>query len=207
MRKAIIQLATGQHAELLDITAHHHNRYANRHGMEYHSFRELPRPDLPASWSRLDLMIQFFRRGFDVVVWMDSDAVVDDPSQDISRACRHGVGMVRYDQPFCHYQAGVIVAHRAPEVEEMLRDVLDESRKNHFDAPGKYGVWEQTPMNVIGVDRGLISSIHCRWNFVPMYAQMEGPPAVYAYHGYQPFSLRRDLVDSHVRRQAARSTS
>lgn len=200
MTMVLLQMACGSHLDLLDITYHHHNRYAQRHGMVYRTFRESSRLDLPPSWCKLDLMLKEFAKGAKVVVWMDADAVVDDMAQDIALACPYGVGMVRYDQPFCHYQAGVIVAHASEEVIAYFEDVLEESRKDVYDRPGKYGVWEQHPLNMIGIDRGLIASIHPRWNFVPLYAKMEGRPAVFSYHGY-PFDQRKEALVGHVSRR------
>lgn len=191
-RRALAQMATGDHLRLLELAEPHHLAYAQRHGMEYRSVRGSPCPHLPPSWSKLRLVLDLFREGFDQVVWMDTDAVIVDAERDITRACSKGVGMVRYERPFPHFQAGVLVCHRSPEVVRLLEDVFASSSQNPGNTPGEFGQWEQTPLNVLGSQRGLIEPIPADWNCVPEYIAC-GSPAVLASHG-SAFPVRLKLI-------------
>ncbi len=184
MRKVLLQMADGKHLGLLDLVANHHAKYAEAHGMIYASYRGRVELGLPASWSRIPLVLNHFAGGADVVVWLDADAVVVDFSQDITAACPFGVGMSHYDRPFSHHQAGVFVAHRSAKTVDFFERVLQSSRQNDYDVPGPFGKWEQQPMNEIGRELGIIATIGQRWNYIPAYADAVAKVAVYAYHGY-----------------------
>jgi hypothetical protein len=177
-------MATGDHLQLLDVTAKHHEAYAARHGMKYVALRETPTPHLPASWGKLQAVLDQFESGADTVVWMDADAVIADTSRDISQACDSGIGMAWYSKPFEHYQAGVIVFHKSDLVISTIRDVLETSKYDVNDFPGrKFGVWEQDGLNELGMHRGVIKQIGVEWNYVPIYTECSSP-IVMAAHGY-----------------------
>jgi hypothetical protein len=131
--RVLLQMATGDHLQLLDVTAKHHEAYAARHGMKYVALRETPTPHLPASWGKLQAVLDQFESGADTVVWMDADAVIADTSRDISQACDSGIGMAWYSKPFEHYQAGVIVFHKSDLVISTIRDVLETSKYDKND--------------------------------------------------------------------------
>ncbi len=198
--RVLVQMATGTHTQLLDAAEPWHRAYAEAHGMRYVAARETFRPDLPASWGKIPLILSLFEQGADSVVWLDADAIVADFDEDISEACEFGIGMVRYERPFHHYQAGVLVCHRSARVVQTLKEVLACADKNHFDLPGRFGVWEQTPLNEIGVQRGVIVSISPRWNFVPSHIECEDP-VVYAAHGYE-FADRLSMIKRFASRKA-----
>ncbi len=195
--RVLLQMATGQHQQLLDASEACHAAYAQRHGMKYVALRETPTPHLPPSWGKLPAVLNQFGSGADVVVWMDADAVVADPNQDISLACDSGLGMAWYEKPFPHFQAGVFVAHRSDAVIQLLRDALATAESNVNDYPGgKYGVWEQGVLNELGMARGLITRIGVEWNFVPIYTEC-ARPVVYAAHGYE-FEDRLSMINRFV---------
>lgn len=189
--KCLIQLGTGSHEALLDAVKDHHQWYCQLHGIKYLPKKESADKSLPPSWSRIPLLIEALE-DYRTAVWMDTDAVVCDPFFDITSACRFGVGAARYDSPFTHYQTGVLVCHSSPEVIDFLKQVLEAGRKNDYTSPGRYGAWEQHPINEIGIERGIICSISTKWNLVPPHAFHESP-VVMAAHGH-PMDQREALV-------------
>ena len=191
-KKKMIQMATGRHSELLDLSESHHRKYCYMHSAYYERYSANPSPHLPDSWGRIALILESMDSGIDVCVWMDADAAVCDPAQDIFRACQHGVGAARYDSPFSHYQCGVLVCVKSSRVVKFFTDVLKSGIYKDCGTPGKYGQWEQHAINEIGIERGIISSISVRWNLVPQHAG-HPKPAVLAAHG-QPFEDRLSLV-------------
>lgn len=188
MRKAFIQLATERHCDLLDITESHHRNYCKKFGAEYFRYNSNPCEFLPPSWARIPTILEKFRDGYDVCVWMDSDAAICDIEQDIFSACHFGVGMALYLSPFIHYQAGVMVCHNSQLAVKYFTSVLKSGFVNDRSNPGRFGQWEQHSLNEIGIEIGVITSISVRWNLVPQHASHDAP-AVLAAHG-QPFSDR-----------------
>ena len=57
-------------------------RYANKHGYQHFFFRNIPF-DVPPYWAKPWVVQNAFERGFDIVLWLDSDAVVHDQDKTI----------------------------------------------------------------------------------------------------------------------------
>jgi hypothetical protein len=133
-----------------------------------------------------------FETGAQTVVWLDTDAVVVNAKENIAEACRRGIGAVWYDKPFPHYQAGVLICHRSDAVISCLRSVLAAGEKNAHDLPGRFGQWEQTPLNELGVQFRVLEPIDAKWNCVPQFISSPAP-AVLASHG-APFEERLNLI-------------
>ncbi len=188
-KRVLVQFGTGSHARMLAITDRRHRDYANKHGMKFVSSNQAVLQDpIPPAWNKLAIILNEFALGASVVVWMDADAVIVNHHADISKACRHGIGMARYDRPFPHYQSGVMIVHNEPEVVDLISGILSavstHSMCHTFSHEGRKGTWEQHPLNIVGTELGLISSISQRWNWVPGFAESSRSPNVLAYHGF-----------------------
>lgn len=51
--------------------------YAHRHGYEHHLIRQI-HYDLPIYWQKPAICRRFFELGYDLVLWLDTDAVIHD---------------------------------------------------------------------------------------------------------------------------------
>ncbi len=81
--RVICTLAIGPHLELLDISEPVLRAYAARHGYDVVVARESRCPERPVSWSKVRLIQELMAR-YELVVWVDVDTVVLDPSRDIA---------------------------------------------------------------------------------------------------------------------------
>jgi hypothetical protein len=94
---AVCTAAHGRHLELLDVTAPALARYAVRHGYEMVEVRHRLDPARPASWDKIVLLRELVDR-FDVVMWVDADAIVLDraPAIEHELSPRHFLYMVEH---------------------------------------------------------------------------------------------------------------
>ena len=206
VREGILaQLGTGPHATMLDLTENWHKEYAAKHGLAYIARRELTLPNCPAPWSKVPLILDLLLAGHAPVVWMDADVVVVDGARDISRACDDGIGCVYYDQPWPHFNTGVMVLWPSPEVVELVREVLRFAGRPHTlppTIPGG-GFWEQPYFNFLDGDRGILRRIAPDWNAIEGITPCEAL-AVAAGHG-QPLAKRFEIILNNLPRSYRRA--
>jgi hypothetical protein len=82
VRKVLCSIGSGTYAELLEISGQTFGLFAERHGYDLELRGELLAPDRPPSWSRILLFQELFR-DYDVVLWVDADAAIVDPTLDV----------------------------------------------------------------------------------------------------------------------------
>lgn len=79
----VCTMAHGPHLALLDVTGPAMGRYAERHGFEMVEVRHRLDPSRPVSWDKVVLLRALVRQ-FDVVMWVDADALVLDRAPAIT---------------------------------------------------------------------------------------------------------------------------
>jgi hypothetical protein len=89
MKKAILQYATGPHQAWMRIGAEPLRRYAARHGYDL-VLRHWVACDRPPSWAKLLLFRELFAVGYELVVWIDADAIIVDLERDIADELEDG---------------------------------------------------------------------------------------------------------------------
>ncbi|MDA8343115.1 MAG: hypothetical protein M0007_12940 [Actinomycetota bacterium] len=82
-RKVICSIGTGPHAELLARSATTFRDYAERHGYDLCIHDQAEPSGRPPAWAKVLLIRQQLDR-YDLVLWIDADAAVTDPSVDIA---------------------------------------------------------------------------------------------------------------------------
>ena len=130
----LIQLATGSHQELTELTRAHHQAYAHQHDLEFLCADHNPAAPKRPGWGKIALILDALRQGFGRIVWLDADAVIVDPTIDLSRLIDAGVGMVRhpnYDGNGHHWNSGVIVAINQPITRSFLEAVYAEPENDN----------------------------------------------------------------------------
>ena len=131
-RKAVCTLGHGPHAALLDVSRPTFVDYADRHDYELVTGGVLDHSRPPA-WSKIRLLQKALAE-FELVVWIDADAVVVDPTQDIADALPPDrvLGIVRHRyQGHVTPNSGVMVMRRDPAMLQFLDDVWAATRFLH----------------------------------------------------------------------------
>ncbi len=125
VRKVLCSIGAGPHGELLDVSGATFELFARRHGYDLDLRRELGEPARPASWSKVPLFLELLRT-YDLVLWVDADAAIVDPTEDIADALddRQLMAMVAHEYggqvvPNC----GVWVLRRDRSVRRLLEQV------------------------------------------------------------------------------------
>ena len=122
---AIVQFDNRPH-EKLGLMPHllQRNRaYAERHGYEHHFFNEAT-VDLPVYWQKPHLCKQVLGAGYDLVAWVDTDAVFHDFERGIESLFEGGETMVAAgDNPYwsAPFNAGVFFVRGAGGIPLMDR--------------------------------------------------------------------------------------
>lgn len=100
MKKVLCTLGIGPHEELLEIVRPTFEAYATRHGYDFVFETGSLDPTRPAPWSKI-VLIQRLLRSYDLVLWIDADAVIVDGSIDIADALpkRATFGLVAHETP------------------------------------------------------------------------------------------------------------
>jgi len=83
-RKALCSLGLGPHAELLAVSRPTFAAYAARHGYELVIPKRLE-VERPPAWAKVKLLRRLLD-DYDVLVWLDADAVIVEGSADIAQA-------------------------------------------------------------------------------------------------------------------------
>ena len=81
-RKCLATMAIGPARWHFRLAREPLERYAQRHGYELHVETRRLAPDRPISWSKV-LVLQRLLADHDFVMWVDADAIVVDPSEDL----------------------------------------------------------------------------------------------------------------------------
>jgi hypothetical protein len=96
MRKALCSIGAGPHEALLAVSEPTFRDYAARHGYEVITSTAAD-PARPPAWAKVPLL-RATLDDFDVVLWIDADAVIVDPREDIAAelAPQAQLGLVRH---------------------------------------------------------------------------------------------------------------
>ncbi len=177
-RRVICTLGVGPHTELLDIVRPSLERYAVRHGYDL-----VTRTDVdgigtrPPAWGKVALVRGLLER-YDVVVWIDVDAVIVDPTDDIAA--------VRWPRPIHlvhHVIDGVVIPNAGVFVMRRCRSSLRLlERIWHDERWIDHRWWENAALiAAVGGDgdvglttrrsrlraRGVFGELDHRWNSIP----------------------------------------
>lgn len=195
MSDLIIQAASGPHEALLKLSERWHRAYALRHGFEYRAVYGPQQYKWPAVWDKVSLLrdAAFNCEDGTVIIWLDADVLIEEPSTDLRTARPAGadVGMVR--SQVGELNAGVIWLKSSGRVVAWLNRV-----EQLGPVDGGY-LQEQTRMNRLFPESGLIvAEVEARFNAYRWAAgQIIEPAVIRAWHAHSmPFRfhmMRRAL--------------
>jgi hypothetical protein len=89
MTKVIASLGTGPQSRLLALAARSFKRYAARHDYSLKLATETLDPARPAPWSKI-VLLRRLASEHELVLWLDADLVIVDPSLDIASELTDG---------------------------------------------------------------------------------------------------------------------
>jgi hypothetical protein len=144
-------MGVGPHAELLALSGETFRVYAGRHGYDLDLRQVAPSTDRPIPWAKVLLLQEALSR-FDLVLWIDADAAVVDPSVDIADLLggRDLMGMVAHatpesDDPIPNCGVWLVRSHR------MTRKFLDDVWRSTAYIEHKW--WENAAvMDLLGYE-------------------------------------------------------
>ena len=150
MRKVIATLAAGPHQAYLDMTRSRLIEYGNKHNYDIEFFNDVLTTDRPPAWSKI-LIIQKMLEIYEIVLWIDSDAVIIDPSTDIFdefEADKTELALVEHSYGGeAHANTGVMVIKRTENILQFLDLVWNQV--DLIDHPW----WEQAAiLRCLGID-------------------------------------------------------
>jgi hypothetical protein len=88
-RKALCTIAHGDHRELLEIARPTFEKYADGNSYDLHIVEHRMVAHRPASWGKVVLLHELVQE-YDLVLWVDSDALFVDPTRDVADELRPG---------------------------------------------------------------------------------------------------------------------
>jgi galactosyl transferase GMA12/MNN10 family len=121
VKRALCSIGAGPHEALLDISEPTFRAYADRHRYELIVSREAD-PGRPAPWAKVPMLREAVD-AFDLVLWIDADAVIVDGSRDIADELERELGLVAHAHGGQRVpNTGVMVLRTG----EFARSLLDE---------------------------------------------------------------------------------
>ncbi|MEP6623532.1 MAG: hypothetical protein ABJC79_03755 [Acidimicrobiia bacterium] len=129
MRKVLCSLGAGAHRELLDLSGETFSIFADRHGYDLDLRHELLTPDRAPAWNKIVLLRDLVAR-YDLVLWIDADAAIVDPTVDIADSLgrRDLMGLVAHEYDGMRVpNTGVWLLRRNRSVQKFLARVWDRT--------------------------------------------------------------------------------
>jgi len=154
MKKVIVTLASGTHSTYLDMSKSRLIEYGKKHEYDVQIIDEVLTIDRPPAWSKI-LLIQKLLKAYDIVFWIDSDAVIIDSSTDIlDEIDLEKTELALVEHSFggqTHPNTGVMLIRRTDSILQFLELVWDQvDLINH-------PWWEQAAiLRCLGIDSEVV---------------------------------------------------
>lgn len=191
----ICSSATGEMHEMeLKIMKPTVEAYAKKHNMDTIFFTERFDSCRPASWDKIIILYNLLKN-YDIVMWMDSDAIFLDNSLDIRTELNedHVMFMVtHYGRSPIWPNGGLIVAKKDKKTFDLLNKIWNETDVI------RHPWWEQQAIfNVLGYENSyhniiayhpneysnLIGPLDLKWNCRPIDGDVSEDPIIMHYGG------------------------
>nr|WP_263325974.1 putative nucleotide-diphospho-sugar transferase [Neobacillus sp. Marseille-Q6967] len=171
--------------------------YGRRHNIDTLFFNKTFLPNQLAKKNKVFLLYNLLKY-YEIVMWMDSDTIIVDPSVDIRKELNtnHVVYMTSYfGRKPLFPNSGVIVVKRDPRTYEILEKVWNYKRKY------RRAWWDQQAfLNLLGFRNNLvkilsykgptkytalIGSLHVKWNSRPNRRDVAKKPVILHHCGWK----------------------
>lgn len=103
-KKAMVSFGFGEHSKMLEVATPSFYRYASIHNYDCflpsENFFQDNTKQLPYSWWKIEAITRLLR-DYDIVLWLDSDVIICDTSEDIANSLQeeHDMGLVIHEVP------------------------------------------------------------------------------------------------------------
>ena len=180
-KKILLQYGVGEeHERMLELTRRHHQACAELWGADYYVAEPLRCTSRPPHWHRIDLILEAFKRGYDQVVWLDTDCVIVDPKTSLFDVSGFGVACCEcFDSPTIerHLNTGVLVVSRSREVARFLTTWRNRPIEGVYQDQSSF-------INLMATrpHRDLLTILPNRFNCVETHMESRNP-VILAYHG------------------------
>lgn len=191
--------ADGAYLDHLRLAFPGHADYARRHAMDYWCMFSDVRPNMPAKvggWSKVHLIRDAWRQGYQHIFWVDADALIVDYTVDLRHALQGSLSEVGACQHSghglpTHLNVGVLYVRPSqslPRFPELWLAAF----------PGTKPWMEQGVFNDLAARLpGVVERLDDRWNST-VGVNVSPRPVVKAWHGYgtpvdRLAAMRREL--------------
>lgn len=155
-----------------------HARYCEKFGIDYQVYLQQKRPAENGAWDKVLLVQKALRDGYDLVVWLDADAIIWDLDTDLRSVPNppDTIGAVLFEK--CrfynaHYNAGVLYFRSGVSVLFFVTAWLAEY-------PGIHKWREQKVFNDMAGD--VVYRLPVTWNYTALRHSGVEKPVVRGYH-------------------------
>lgn len=152
--------------------------YCERFGIDYRFYLQQVKPASNGGWDKVFLIQQALHDGYDLVIWLDADAVIWDLETDLCTVPNppDTIGVVQFKR--CrffdtHYNVGVLYVRNGPRAQEFVNTWLD-------GYPGGLRWREQKVFNDISNDT--IFQLPTTWNYTVLRHAGVEKPMIRGYH-------------------------
>lgn len=101
-----------------------HAEYCAHFGIDYEFFTGEIMPWKKGHWDKIILVKEALLSNYDLVIWLDADAIIKDLSFDLKNVPleRDQIGVVYFTKPEPHYNVGVMYFRNGPRVQKFVED-------------------------------------------------------------------------------------
>ncbi len=151
LRKVLCSIGVGAHADLMALARPMYETYARLHGYDLVLVEQPMVLDRPAAWHKVLLIRQLMDR-YNLIVWIDSDAMIVDPTVDIANAISrdHFLWIVEHHVPGLELpliNSGVMAIWTSPQAVLFFEEVWGMTEFIY------HPWWEQAAMmSLLGYD-------------------------------------------------------
>lgn len=161
-----------------------HAQYCAKFGIDYRLFIGEIDPCVIGAWDKVNMINEALKH-YDLVVWLDADAVILNTDIDLrSVPLRSGVGAVWFDFPSPHYNTGVMYFRKGRKARRFVKNWL-------AGFPGDDHWHEQQVFNSMSG----VTQLPATWNASRDHNWIDNP-IVAAAHGIRPLEARLDFLRS-----------
>jgi glycosyl transferase family (putative galactosyltransferase) len=199
--RAIVTLGAGRQARFLAYSGETFRRYALKHGYEYVQGSGAMAEDRPVAWAKIPLLLHLLE-AFELVVWIDADAVILDDSVDIASELAPDA----WQAMVAHHwgdevspNTGVWVLRRGSRSSEFLRAVwqsvefVDAVFWENAAVMHLLGFTYRTPRRLINPASEWLDGTQWlseEWNRLTAHSPRLQPARIRHWAGEQPYPLR-----------------
>jgi hypothetical protein len=213
-RKVLCSIGFGRQEKLLRFARPTFEDYAARHGYDLDLRTEPLQHERPGQWNKILLLRELVDR-YDLVLWIDADAVIVDPSKDIADELEDWRFLYLVEHSYGRFQVpntGVVLLRSGERAKELLDELWNDTdfinHRWHEQAALmlRLGYLESLPTRPSELRDRETKFLGLEWNSTPQ----DGVRRAYIKHtpGRKPITrlafMAKDLALARARRLAGR---